>query len=191
MREHGIIRRALLVYAEIAPKLRQKAASIDPAALHQAAQLFRAFGQDYHEKMLEEKHIFPLVRKRSRALARYADVLIAQHLRGRAIIDYILAATNAARIGATHTEPLAYAMEGLARMYEHHAAREDTIIFPAWKKNFSNKQLDAIADQLEEIEHQTFGKDGFEDAEKKISGIEQSLDLSDLAQFTPRAPPQA
>lgn len=79
-------------------------------------------------------------------------------------------------------------MEGLARMYEHHAAREDTIIFPAWKKNFTNKQLDAIADQFEEIEHQTFGKDGFEHAEKKISAIEESLGLSDLAQFTSPPP---
>ena len=33
-------------------------------------------------------------------------------------------------------------METLVRMYEHHAAREDTIVFPAWKLNFTEKQLD-------------------------------------------------
>src|SRR5437868_11091823 len=63
MREHGVIRRALLVYFETAPKLRQNPASVDPAALRQTAQLFRTFGEDYHERMLEEQHIFPLVRK--------------------------------------------------------------------------------------------------------------------------------
>src|SRR6266576_6676741 len=63
MREHGVIRRALLVYFETVPKLRQNPASVDPAALKQTAQLFRTFGEDYHERMLEEQHIFPLIRK--------------------------------------------------------------------------------------------------------------------------------
>src|SRR5947209_4897792 len=51
MREHGVIRRALLVYAETVPKLRQNASSVDAAALRQTAQLFRSFGEDYHERM--------------------------------------------------------------------------------------------------------------------------------------------
>jgi hemerythrin-like domain-containing protein len=43
-------------------------------------------------------------------------------------------------------------VEAFVLMYQNHAAREDTIVFPAWKKNFSNKQLDEISDQFEEIE---------------------------------------
>jgi hypothetical protein len=35
-----------------------------------------------------------------------------------------------------------------------------------------------------------FGKDGFEDAEKKISGVEAALGFADLAQFTPPPPPK-
>src|ERR1043165_2555281 len=62
MREHGVIRRALLVYYELIPKLRQNSASIDASALQQAAKLFRTFGEDYHERMLEEQHIFPFIR---------------------------------------------------------------------------------------------------------------------------------
>ncbi len=58
MREHGVIRRALLVYYEVIPKLRQNPSSIDAAALQQTAKLFRTFGEDYHERMLEEQHIF-------------------------------------------------------------------------------------------------------------------------------------
>ena len=73
-------------------------------------------------------------------------------------------------------------------MYENHAAREDPIIFRAWKTNFSNQQVDEISDQFEGIERKMFGKDGFEDAEKNISNIEDSLGLSDLAQFTPPPP---
>jgi len=191
MREHGVIRRALLVYAEIAPKLRQNSASVDASAIRKTAQLFREFGENYHEKMLEEQHIFPRIRKMGKPeLTRYADILTAQHQRGREITDYILAVTNASRIASANAEPLAKVFESFVLMYENHAAREDTIIFPAWKTNFTDKQLDEIGDRFEDIERKMFGKDGFDDAEKKISGIETILGFSDLSQFTPPTPPQ-
>jgi hemerythrin-like domain-containing protein len=190
MREHGVIRRALLVYAELADKVRKSPGSVDPAELHKTAQLFRTFGEDYHERMLEEQHIFPIVKKMRGKAAQYPDVLTAQHQRGREITDYVLAVSNASRIATQHAEPLARVFEGMVRMYENHAAREDTIVFPAWKTNFSNKQLDEISDQFEDIEHKMFGKDGFEDAEKTISGIEAAYGLTDISQFTAPAPPK-
>src|SRR6266568_1729883 len=91
MREHGVIRRALLVYYEVIPKLRQNPGSVDAAALQQTAKLFRAFGEDYHERMLEEQHIFPLIRKQGAELKSYAEILTAQHQRGREVTDYVLA----------------------------------------------------------------------------------------------------
>lgn len=190
MREHGVLRRALLVFLEVVPKLRQNAAGVDAAALQQTAKLFRTFGEDYHERMLEEQHIFPLIRKQGPELKRYADILVEQHNRGREVTDYVLAVTNGPRISVAHVEPLAKVLETFVLMYQNHAAREDTIVFPAWKKNFTNKQLDEISDQFEDIEHKMFGKDGFEDAEKKIGKIEGELGFADLAQFTPPAPPK-
>lgn len=190
MREHGVLRRALLVFLEVVPKLRQNAAGVDATALQETAKLFRTFGENYHERMLEEQHIFPLIRKQGPELKRYADILVEQHNRGREVTDYVLAVTNGPRISVAHVEPLAKVLETFVVMYQNHAAREDTIVFPAWKKNFTNKQLDEISDQFEDIEHKMFGKDGFEDAEKKISKIEGELGFADLAQFTPRAPPK-
>jgi hemerythrin-like domain-containing protein len=190
MREHGVLRRALLVYGEMAGKIRQNPGAVDAAALHKAAQLFRTFGEEYHEKMLEEQHIFPVVRKMRGAAARYPDILVAQHQRGREITDYVLAVTNAGRIATNNGAPLARSLEGLVRMYQHHAAREDTIVFPAWKTNFSDKQLDELSDEFEDIEHKMFGKDGFEDAEKTIGTIEATFGLADLAQFTAPPPPK-
>ena len=189
MREHGVLRRALLVYHETVPKLRQNASKIDPRALHQTADLFRVFGEEYHEKMLEEQHIFPVVRKMKGEAAKYPDILVLQHNRGREITGYILTVTNRAKIGAGNVEPFARALESMVRMYQHHAAREDTIVFPAWKENFTQKQIDEFSDQFEDIEQKMFGKDGFEDAEHKIGGIEQALGLADIAQFTAPLPP--
>jgi hemerythrin-like domain-containing protein len=190
MREHGVIRRALLVYYELIPQLRKQPSKINAGALQQTAKLFRAFGEDYHERMLEEQQIFPVIRKHGPEFQKYVDTLTEQHNRGREVTDYVLAVTNGGKISSLQARPLASVFESFVLMYENHAAREDTIVFPAWKKNFSDKQLDDISEQFEEIERKLFGKDGFDDAEKKISSIEMELGFADLAKFTAPSPPK-
>jgi hemerythrin-like domain-containing protein len=187
MREHGVLRRALLVYVETVPKLRANPGGIDAGALTQTAKLFRSFGEDYHEKKLEEAHIFPELRKAGGPAAGYVDVLIAQHNRGREITEYILAITGRGTVDSGDAEPLARAFETFVLMYQNHTAREDTIVFPAWKDALSERQLREMGDKFEDIERQQFGKDGFEDAVKQIGRIEQALGFADLAHFT--APP--
>lgn len=189
MREHGILRRALLVYQESAIKLRGNPSAIPSEPLQKTAKLFRAFGEDYHEKRLEEAYIFPTVKKAGGPAGADADVLIAQHQRGREITEFILAVTSEPKISTANVKSFAEALESLVRMYEHHAAIEDTIVFPAWKQTLKPKELDEMNEKFEEIEHEQFGEDGFENALKQIGDIEQSLGLSDLAQFTAPAPP--
>lgn len=189
MREHGVLRRALLVYTESIPKIRSNAASLDASALYRTGVLFRDFGENYHEKMLEEEHIFPVVRKGGGEPAKLTDILLAQHARGREITSYLLAVTKSGRIASANAEPLARSLDAFVLMYRNHAAREDTIVFPAWKTHFTNKQLDELSDQFEDIEHKMFGKDGFDDAVAKIGSIETTLGLADLSQFTAPPPP--
>ena len=177
MREHGVLRRALLVFDAAATRLRHEPASMPPAALQGNTLLFRSFGEDYHEKKLEEAFIFPVLKGKGGPAAAYPDILITQHNRGREITDFLLAITRGGKIRA-NAETLATAMEGLVRMYRYHAAREDTIVFPAWKEAISDSQYDELSDKFEEIEHQEFGKDGFEDAVKKIGEIELSFGLA-------------
>ena len=190
MREHGILRRALLVYSAAAIKLSANASAIAPDALQKTAKLFRAFGEEYHEKKLEEAYIFPAVKKVGGEAATYPDILIAQHNRGREITDYIISVTQGTKFGANNTEPMAKALEAFVLMYRNHAAREDTIIFPAWKQTMTGKQLDEMNDKFEDIEHEQFGEDGFEDAVKQIAAIESSLGLADISQFTAPPPPK-
>ena len=190
MREHGILRRALLVYSAAAIKLRGNPGAIAPDALQKTAKLFRAFGEEYHEKKLEEAFIFPAVKKAGGEAASYPDILVAQHNRGREITEYIINVTQGAKLGASNAEPLAKAFEAFVLMYRNHAAREDTIIFPAWKQTMSGKQLDEMNDRFEDIEHEQFGEDGFENAVKQIAAIEGSLGLGDISQFTAPSPPK-
>jgi hemerythrin-like domain-containing protein len=191
MREHGVLRRALFVYSETVVKLRADPSGVAPDALQRTAKLFRAFGEEYHEKKLEEAYIFPAVKSAGGAAAGYPDILVAQHDRGREITDYVISVTQGAKLGAGGAEPLARALESFVRMYRAHAAREDTIIFPAWKQTLTARQLDEIGDKFEEIEKEQFGSDGYEDAVKQIGDIEGTLGLADLAQFTAQPPPKA
>jgi hemerythrin-like domain-containing protein len=191
MREHGVIRRALLIYRESAVKLRSAPGSVDPKAIAATATLFRSFGEDYHERELEETYIFPAIKKAGGPAAAYADVLIAQHNRGREITDYILAVAGRGAIGTGDAEPLARAFDSMDLMYENHTAREDTIIFPAWKDALSERQLHDMGERFEEIEKQQFGKDGFDDAVEQMAKVEQALGFADLAQFTAPPPPKA
>jgi hemerythrin-like domain-containing protein len=187
MREHGVIRRVIVIYRETAARLRTKPASVPPDALQRAAKLMRSFGEDYHEKQLEEAHIFPALAKNA-ALAGTVNTLITQHQRGREITEYIIAVTQKA-IGAPSAEPLAKTLEAFARMYEEHAAIEDTLVFPAWKETMSPKALEAIGDKFEEIEQKTFGKDGFDDAVDRIEAIEKTLGI-ELGAMTAPPPPK-
>lgn len=189
MREHGVLRRALLVYRESIPRLRSADAGMADA-LQKTARLFRNFGENYHERMLEEQYIFPELRKAGGPAVGYVDTLLAQHRRGRELTDYVLAATRAGRIGAAQAVPLGKVLDGFVSMYQNHTAREDTVVFPGWKQALPEPRLEELADKFEDIEHRQFGKDGFEDAVATITRIEQQLGLVDLARFTPPAPPR-
>jgi len=195
MREHGVIRRVLVVYREVASRLRLAPTSVPTDSLHRAATLMQTFGEDYHERALEETHLFPAVKKAGGAAASLVEPLLAQHQRGREITRYVAGISQKGTIGSANVEPLARALEGFARMYEMHAAQEDTVVFQAWKEAMSKKQRAEMGELFEDIEHKTFGKDGFkdgfDDACDKIAAIERELGLTLeglLAPVPPAAP---
>lgn len=187
MREHGVLRRILIIYRETSPKLLANPGAIDAAALADAAKLFQEFGERYHEQLLEEQHIFPIVRKAGGEAAGLVDTLLAQHVRGREITGYILDSTKTGRIGTANAGSMAKALTAFSRMYEPHTAREDTIVFPAFKKAVGPKGYDELGDQFEDIERKEFGGDGFDLAVDKVTDLERRLGTADLASFT--APP--
>ena len=189
MREHGLLRRALLVYQESAAKLKLDPASVPTEALEKVAQFFRAFGEDYHERKLEEAFIIPAIKKTQSQASTFADALLAQHARGREVTDYLLSVSKNASITSASAAPVINALESFVRMYEHHAAVEDTIVFPAWKASVGSKELEELAIKFEEIEEEQFGEDGFEAASKRMAEIEESLGLSNLDMFTAPPPP--
>jgi hemerythrin-like domain-containing protein len=190
MREHGVLRRALFVFSEAAVILPSNPPAVWADAIQKAAKLFRTFGEDYHEKKLEEQYIFPLIRQKGVGgpASLYPDDLTQQHNRGREITDYMISVTAAGKIGSNAME-LSKVLHGFVRMYDAHAAREDTIVFPAWKDLLTADEYDELGDKFENIEHEQFGEDGYENAVKQIAEIEASVGLADISKLTPPSPP--
>ena len=57
------------------------------------------------------------------------------------------------------------------RMYRPHAAREDTVLFPAFRKLVPKKQYGELGEQFEDKEHELFGKAGFGDHFFRLSDL--------------------
>jgi hemerythrin-like domain-containing protein len=70
-------------------------------------------------------------------------------------------------------------------MYRPHAAREDTVLFPAVHRVMGPKAYDKLGDRLEDKERELFGKDGFEQYVGKVAALEREMGINDLARFTP------
>jgi hemerythrin-like domain-containing protein len=175
MQEHGVIERILLIYDEATRRI-ESGAKVDGAVLTGAGTVVRRFVEDYHEKT-EEKFVFP----RLQAARREADlvaVLLHQHQRGRELTDEILR-----RAPAGGTE-LAQALRSFTRMYRPHAAREDTVVFPAFREIIGNSHYRELGEQFEDREHQLFGEHGFENTVAEVARLEAALGIADLARFT-------
>jgi hemerythrin-like domain-containing protein len=82
MREHGVLKRVLLIYREVMNRIDSKR-DFPPNVVFSSAKLIRAFVEDYHEK-LEEDYLFPRFRKASK-LVDLVDVLNQQHQKGRVL----------------------------------------------------------------------------------------------------------
>lgn len=190
MREHGVLRRVLLVYKNqrdvLAGAHADGKAAFNPDALLKAAGMVRQFVEDYHEK-LEENYIFPRLQKAHKQ-ADLVAVLLKQHQAGRTItarLEATLKGSQRDLKNASNEQKVVADLESFIRMYEPHAAREDTILFPAFRSVVSKHEYDSLGDEFEDIEKKQFGEDGFEKMVAEVADIERDLGIYDLAQFTP------
>jgi hemerythrin-like domain-containing protein len=184
MREHGVLRRVLFIYGEAIRLIAQKG-DLPPAVVAGAAGLVRRFVEDYHEK-LEEDYLFPRLQKAATEVD-LVKVLADQHQKGRTLTGEILTFSTAAALkNARDRDRLQGRMELFVRMYGPHAAREDTVLFPAFKKVVSPAEYDALGDEFEKKEQQMFGQDGFEKSVDEVAALEKQIGIYDLAHVTPR-----
>jgi hemerythrin-like domain-containing protein len=185
MREHGILRRLLLVYGEMLRRA-DTGGDLAPGPISETARIIRDFIEGYHERD-EEEFIFPRFKKAGRMLG-LVNTLLEQHRAGRRITAEILRLSTVAGLASpSDRRTLVESMRLFVRMYEPHAAQEDTVLFPAFRELVGPKQLDKLQDLFEEKENALPGG-GFEKMVVEVATIEQAVGIADLASFTPRGP---
>lgn len=183
MREHGILKRVMLVYDEVLRRF-DGGSEVPPEVIRGAALIIRSFIEDYHEK-LEEDFYFP--RFKATAFAHLSEVLLQQHLVGRKLTDLTLhlATAQALRVPDDRRR-LADAIRTFVRMYGPHEAQEDTVLFPQFRKLVSAHEYAALGEDFEKREREVFGSDAFETFVGRVESIEEKLGILELDQFTPK-----
>jgi hemerythrin-like domain-containing protein len=183
MQEHGVLNRVLLIYDTC--KIRLQSREVFPIEeLGKAAGIIKSFIEDYHEKQ-EENYLFPRFEKANQ-LIDLVKVLRLQHQAGRNVTDQIIQIVKTRIQAETEKRQLILSLSSFNSMYRPHEAREDTVLFPAFRKIVSRHEYDSLGEEFEKNEHKLFGEDGFEATVNKVADIEKRLGIYELAQFTPQ-----
>jgi hemerythrin-like domain-containing protein len=186
MREHGVLKRVLLMYREGIRRL-DHGEQLPAQALNAGARIIRGFIEGYHEH-LEEQYVFPRMHKAGK-LTDTVSVLLLQHQKGRILTSRILEATSGSKTPeAQARRNLVTAMAAFIRMYEPHEAREDTVVFPAFRDVVPPKEFLQLGEIFEDEEHRRFGASGLTGVVGHVADIEKALGIYDLAQFTAHIP---
>ena len=185
MREHGVLRRIFLIYdKELKDIENNKAPQYE--TLFKSANIIHDFIENYHEK-LEEDYIFPIFEKAGK-LTDLTKTLREQHKAGRNLTQVILQLSKEKQSGDKgNPSALADNLRAFLKMYRPHAAREDTVLFPALHDLMSEKDYDELGDKFENKEIELFGKNGFEKIVSEVADLEKTLGIYSLGQFTPRS----
>jgi len=182
MQEHGLLNRVLLIYDTCRNHLINHQ-DFPKDMLGNAAGIIRTFVEDYHEKQ-EENYLFPRFQKANQ-LTDLVQTLLLQHKAGRMLTDQVSGLCKPRVLSDQETQKLIKVLTDFNTMYRPHEAREDTVLFPAFRKLVSRHEYDSLGEEFENNEHKIFGSDGFETMVGKVADIEKALNIYDLGQFTP------
>jgi hemerythrin-like domain-containing protein len=182
MREHGVLRRIAIVYREHVRRI-DAHEEVPVDTVTRAASIVRRFVEDYHERLEEDEH-FPRF-ERARKHVDLVRVLRDQHQAGRRITDEVARTTATSLRDDAARRALANGLTAFVRMYDAHAAREDTVLFPALHGIVTAREYDEMGERFEAEETRRFGEGGFDKIVAEVAEIEKALGVDDLARYTP------
>lgn len=183
MEEHAVFERILFIYQEAANQLFQNQ-TVDPNILTQAGLLVRNFVDDVHVP-LEEKMVFPRLAS-SGEMETLITHLRKQHAAGRQAGDQLMSLAKKG-LGDDRGEKtkVASLLMQYVRMNQVHAGREETEVYPAFRKVISSNEYDSLMEEMEKIEEQKLGAEGHQKLIAQVAGLEKQMGLDDMNKFLP------
>jgi hemerythrin-like domain-containing protein len=179
MRGHGLLLRALIVYDVIKGRI-LKGKETEPSLIIDTAAVFRNYLEDFHE-MTEEKYIFKPLEKNNILFSSIQELKV-QHGTGYELTHRI---TDLAKSGKINEDMAGY-FDDFIKMYRHHAAFEDTVLFPSFEETEKRVDLVELASTFEAEEKRVLGHSGFDDFLNQIIKIEKKLGIFELSTSTPK-----
>mgnify|MGYP002478498007 FL=1 len=179
MIDHGLLKRMLLIYGECVRCL-DMGTELQPDAPAETAKIMRSFIEDYHEKIEEEK-IFPAFLKAGE-LVDLVDILSRQHAAGRKLTDMTLSLANAETLRSQPgRKKLTAVLNLFIRMYGPHEAREDTVLYPAFRTIVPPGEFNSLGKYFEfkRQEHFANTNKGYEGLTDRVAAIEKALGIYD------------
>ncbi|HEX4423119.1 MAG TPA: hemerythrin domain-containing protein [Kofleriaceae bacterium] len=187
MIEHAVLERVLLIYEAGIRRLATPHGELDPAVIARAGGIIRRYIEDHHERD-EEQHVFPRLERVGVELA-LIQTLRTQHAAGRRLTSEVIDRATAAGVRDPDGRArLAAAMQRFLWMYRPHAARETTVLFPAFRKAVPQAEYDQLRVTLERSERATLGAHVFDTMMSEVCALEAALGIGDLDAFTPEMP---
>lgn len=182
-RGHGIIDRALLLFQVAALRL-EKNEALPTGGLRSLIQLSQKFFHQYHEP-LEELYVFPVL-DGDAELRPLIKTLQVQHNDGRRISSLL---EDAYHLPAEKTKvqnlESAASIRAFVRMYEAHAAFEDTAVFPALEHRLTAVAYRSLSKKFAKKESEVFGHHhAFSSTLKELSSLEIAFGSADLASYS-------
>jgi len=183
MTEHGLLTRILLIYRHLMTS-QASGQPVQAAHARDSALIIHDYIEAFHEE-LEEAYVFPRLMHAGQ-LKPTISTLLLQHARGRELTQLILADSDgSATLPATTAGRVTSAMAAFVRMYEPHEAREDTVVYPAFRAMLEPAEIADLSQRFAGLQTEQFGNNAFAGMVGRVAAIEQALGIYDLAQFTP------
>jgi len=183
MTEHGLLLRILLIYRRLLAD-QASGRAVRAGHAHDSALVIHDYIEAFHEE-LEEAYVFRRLIQAGQ-LKPTVSTLLLQHARGRELTQLILAESGGSgSLPTAAADRVAGAMDAFVRMYEPHEAREDTVVYPAFRALLKPTEIADLGERFAELQDEQFGSDGFTAMVGRVAAIEQELGIYDLAQFTP------
>ncbi|MBP0726447.1 hemerythrin domain-containing protein [Bacillus sp. RG28] len=186
MREHGILKRLLLIYEDAGKRLlgyKPLEPQITYPVILQSATIARNFIENYHQE-LEEKYLFKRFLK-EQIQVDLVRTLQEQHDAAINLTSLILQSVSQGDQYMQSRQYLAHLLSLYKQMYEPHEAWEDTVLFPTFREIVTPAELQALGEKFEKIEETMFGKNGFQRILKQVEQLEKAFGIYELSQFTP------
>jgi hemerythrin-like domain-containing protein len=179
MRGHGLIIRALIVSDLIRQRI-TTGQETDPSLVLDTFTIFRKYLQEFHDNA-EEKFLYASMETNNVCFNAIQELKV-QHGTG---LELTTRMTNLAKGGKMNAELAGY-LGDFVKMYTHHAAYEDTIVFPAFEAMEKRSDLAEVSASFDQEEKRVLGRNGFNDFLTLIAKVEKKLGIYELSSSTPQ-----